>query len=454
MPPENQNAKNQTNQSQPYYFLNDPAYNSPDQSSSGQKKRIFFAGLIAAGVLLFGGILAYMGIYAANRPSELWNQALNNTAQGYDNLVTYAKENKTLANKGEISGGYSYETDSFSIEGKYTGFYADNRARINLEGNSSGDNLTSEFIAENNNGSDVPDVYLRAKGLRALRDIPTLETDSDSLRALEDQWYLLDSSTISQLRERRASNGPSIQAIPNNDQIIQIAETVGSINRQYVFTSDPSRAILIRSQNLGEEELDGRQVYRFKATYNIENLEAYLNSLAEELQKTKFKEIYGETGFEKMLLNLESFTGEEQVDVWVDMNTDLIYKIHSADQAFPEAYIDITLAQNGETGYEFVWDKTNADEGTDNHFRMKLTIDPVMQTLGYEIDSAGDSDIAPVKTTFNGKVVPTEENIKIDIPSGVVPLADKIEQLSAGGYEGIDAVEALFSGSLIIDSLE
>ncbi len=74
---------------------------------------------------------------------------------------------------------------------------------------------------------------------------------------MNDQWYFVDHTLFDQIAKMSEESEGEIAA-PSKEDIDAIVVAFGQVNREYIFTDDPGKAVLVRKQDVGREKLNDR----------------------------------------------------------------------------------------------------------------------------------------------------------------------------------------------------
>ena len=272
---------------------------------------------------------AYFGYYLPNKPENIWNTALSRTAKGYDKLAEYIskeRDTKGVAIKGSFKFGGDFAADG-SFEGKSNDDNGEFSGSISATGLKV--NLDVKTIKSPGNS---PDIYFRLNGLEGLGDLlgggdPTV---TSALNTLNNQWYFIDHTLFDQF-----APGSNTSTQITSEDVSSIITAVGNATKEFIFTSDPKKAVFVVKQNVGKEKQDGRGVYHYKVSFKKENLANFVDGLCSDLAASKLNKFFNgdQASVEDVLdchglrVAADNVNDAKEADVWVDLKTKLISKI-------------------------------------------------------------------------------------------------------------------------------
>lgn len=359
--------------------------------ASGKKRKLFVGGLVAALLLMGAGAGAYYGVVVPNQPENVWKTALNRTADGYDKLVVSATEDKKI--KGyDIAGNYKLE-GSFATDGTIEGYTNGNDLVLKADVGAVTTRINAEVRTIKTPNSLNPDIYVKATGLKGLGDIAG---PGSSLESLENQWYVIDHTLLDNLQSGVVEGAKPTDSLTRDD-IKQIAQAVGEVNKEYLLTTDANKAVLKVVKNVGKEQQDGRSVYHYEVGLDKAHTKAYLTALTDRLQKTPLtKMLEGKTikeaiNLDSILDQVEKYKESDTADVYVDMDTKLIRTIRLTDRENDKNYLDLGLHYTGGDQLPFV--------------------------IALHSNEAGQSGELTLKIDTNLKTNVSEMNLKFDQPA-------------------------------------
>lgn len=233
-------------------------------ANQGRRKKFVLVAAILGLVLLIGGggAAAYYGYVLPNRPERIAGQALANTIN--------QEKVQSAAFEGEVSfegGEASQVVSGVSFNGVTSNTGA-------MQANITVNTLVSKISLEART-EDGKTTYLKLSGLNGLDSLlATFAGGAESpeqtqavaslISSINDQWFMIDQSFISQL-------GGETAALTESKLSTEDAQKVTDIYKQHQF--------LTINQRLEDQEIHGVKSFHLKATINKDQLVAFLNEI-------------------------------------------------------------------------------------------------------------------------------------------------------------------------------
>lgn len=401
-----------------------------------KKLSVLTIGLIAAGVLILGSAAAYFGYIVPNRPENIWKSALSNSAKAYDSLVTYGEEQKEIKGA-KIEGNFSATSEGATGDANISGTFYEKQGQGTIDVGFAGSRYTAEIRAIEAENADYPDLYAKVDGLKGLGALLGASGGSASagtfLDSLDGQWVFVDHTAL----EGMFSQIQSTQEEPEvtTEEAIAIAKKVGDVNREHLFSTDESKAVFRVAEQVGKEDFEGRESYKFVVEVNKENLKAYIEALKTELKDTKLPELIGDDydkTFDDMIeeINTSEEVENETAEVWVDMGTKLIRNIRFTDEDNDKNIFDISLLYEGGDVYPLRFKVSEEESNTDA--TVTITLDTAADSVEFAVDMTVENSV-----DFSGsfKVTPHNEPVDVQKPEG----AKSINELFGSFYSSSSA---------------
>jgi hypothetical protein len=393
---------------------------APMQKSRWPKKRL---ALLAVGlVVLLGGSASayYFGVVVPNNPENLWQTALDRTAKGYDELVKYADTNKDA--KGvHVSGDYKVE-GSYTTDGTFDVQTYEKNGLVKFDVGVVGSrvNVEGRFIAAAN--SDNPDIYVKATGIKGLGSM--LGEFAPLAQQYDDQWIFVDHTLLDNLESTALKQAGDKNAAPattlTGDDVTKIAQAVGEINKEYIFTTDSNKAVLTVVKQVGKEQKDGRSVYHYETGIHKQHAKDYVNALVDRLQNTPAtkltngQKIRDAVDVDSMLKSIDNYKDSDTAHVYVDMKTKLIgiVRIDTGDKK--QDYIEVSQNYQGGDVVPFKLALSNNENDGATTMVMGLNINKKSNTADGNLAVEGPGEKGE-KTKANMKFTVSPNNKALDV---------------------------------------
>ncbi len=418
-----------------------------------KKKPLALIVALVVMLLLGGSAAAYFGYIVPNQPENIWSKALSNTAAGYDGLSEFAHEQ--VGAKGiDLTGTIAVSTPEASGDGNITLKTYEKQGQGSLDVGFLGSRYEVEFLGITKENAKTPDLYIKASGLSGLAELSgSTEEYGPIVDAVENQWIVVDHSlldtALSSIEQESADS-----SIPNlsSEDLKQITEKISDANRKYLFASDENGVFEV-AEEVGKEDFEGRNSFKFKVKANQENFAKYLEDLKAGLADTKVKELAGDNydeSFDDAIKDVrEAEATDETVEVWVDMQTKTIRNIRSTTD--DGETIDISMLYEGGSVYPFELSTTDGSLAMNIGLSLDTDQDTAVISFNYE-----DKDEA-MKVESKFTVKSQNEPLNVEAPSDAKSVNELMGFLLGGGssstglYDSTDVDDG--SSSLLSDSL-
>lgn len=383
-------------------------------------------------VVLMGSASAYYFGYYANA-SLIYSQALHNTGNGYDQLITYSDDQSKLNYKGTVgNGSYTLGVGDFATDGQLAfrsdGANSDTTMNINF-----GKGRFGLELRTIKSTTVTPAIYFKASGLSTLSSL--IGASGAQFNSLDNQWIAVDPSLLNSLKQ-----GNSKLSQPTHDQVLDELRAFGKVNDEYVFTTDKSKAITTVVKKFGIENVGGHKTYHYRVALNKANVKQYITAQRNALRASKLNawiqqnnyENYVDLIYDSMEQTAGNITPSDTFDVWADMHTRIIYKVRFSDAANPsDDYVDLGLDYKGGSDYPFfvdIYSKSggNVDSGS---FVTDLNTQTHATTLKLNFKGTG-ADTSNLNGSF--VIKPTNSIAPISVPTGAQPLSQVLNNLGLG----------------------
>lgn len=332
--------------------------------------------IIIAFVLLFSiGVAAYVGVTLPNNPENLWNKALSNSAKSLDKLAEYRESQKSVKGA-KFNGDFKLNSQSVVADGSFEGKTYEGNSEMRVDVGAIGARVSAEILAIKPESTKSPNIYFKVDGLGGLASVlgqgsPEVQPLIESINS---QWYVIDHTLIDQMT---ATAGAELGTI-TPEEAKKLTDTLVATTNEYVFSTEPEKAVLSISEEIGKETLNDRKVYHYKVNMNKENLVKYLETLKSRIKELNIKSLENsDKTFDGVIKSVQdSQAVTVPADVWVDMSTKLIRKIKLTNKDSQNQYLEVSLNYDGK-GKEFPLEfKVMSDEnGTKSNIKLNVILD-------------------------------------------------------------------------------
>lgn len=409
------------------------------------RKRLYaIAGAATVLVLATGGYV--LGYYLPNKPSNVYKTALTNTADGYDQLVSYAG-NEQVAKKfqnTEFEGAYKVEGAGLSTDGTFSGHSDKANATFSGDLGLGTTRVKLDTIVKDVPNSESPDAYLKVSGIKGLGSqagVPALDT-------LDNQWVSVDHTFFDNLTQQ-AQQAQGLQSSgsmtpPSQKDVVAAAKAVGEQSRKYLFNTDKATAVFKMDSFVGKETVDGKQTNHYKVTANKDHLKTYLKELGKALDKTKLgdwaKKTYNRPlseviDTEGMAKSADGIKSGDTFDLWVNTKTKLVHKVRFSDTKDPKSnYIELGLNSNGGAEKPLFLNFRSNQDGQKLTGTMVLTLNASNNKVKFNVDVDSDQSGSTTKFNFNVAAQPASGKVDTAVPSNAISLSEALNRIGLGGY--------------------
>lgn len=396
------------------------------------KKSFVVAGVIAALVIL-GGVAAALYVTGVNNPEKLWKTALSNTSKGYDRLVTYSNEQQSKNSGGALKGTYNISANNVTADGTIDSKFDAKNSSTKVDLGVSGTRFSAEILTTIPENAKNPDLYVKVSGVKGLDTLfgssaPGLGA---ALSSFDNQWLFVDHTIFDQAEQTQGESTGLAQL--SDEDVKVVAETFGRVNNEYIFTDNSSKAVLTVKQNVGKEKRDSRDVYHYKVGYNKANLKAYVTTMKDEINKTKFKGLLAtEKEFNDLIASVDKLDENGQADVWVDTKTKLIRTVRFSDSKNQGNFFEVGLSYNGGDDYPFVLAAESKEQTSEGRAELKATLNTKSNTITFDGTIDGKENGQPIKAGLKTTLTQSNEAVNFDKPDNTKSLLEVYSQLLGG----------------------
>ncbi|MCA9348066.1 hypothetical protein KC867_01505 [Candidatus Saccharibacteria bacterium] len=260
-------------------------FNANTHKHSVKKTLIIPAVMIAVLLLGIGGYV--FGLYLPNKPNNVWSTGLKRTGKQLDAIVEKLSDPeamKTLTkNKLAISGKYTSDggTISGNLESKYDKTNTD--STLKLEASSSyldqDIDITIDLKTQIVENAIWPNTYFRLNGF----DSFGLESYGVDTQLFNNKWISIEQDDYKDLLGQTLNSDEQAEENITQDEIMTLVADISSVNNEYIFTDDTSKAVIVADKFVGTEESEGITANRYEASINQANTVLYCKALTEKL---------------------------------------------------------------------------------------------------------------------------------------------------------------------------
>jgi hypothetical protein len=414
-----------------------PTPMAPLPTTKPRKKKLILAiSTVAAVLLLAGG--AVFGWYIPNKPENVFKTGLDHTGQAIDGLIQEATKQEKLqalatsqltgsfkanyGSNGKFSGtinSWQSATDSDSgIEVAYTG--ADKIERkVNLK-----------VLTEVAKGNQYPDVFFQVTGLQALGADALVPGIGD----YEGKWIYLSNSYIKSIADKTDSKS-SKESVTSAD-VAALTRDLSATTRDYVFTADTEKGILVNQKFVGKEKVDGIKTNHYVVAINKENMKKYCQVLGDTVAKSAaFKKLIADEGDRVQRMDefvnsckdsTDNLDKKDTFDIWVGGKYRTIQRARFVDENDSKIYTDIGQHYEGGDVFELYSTYHDGTAKTDGTFTVKTNVKSSVTTGKLTMTSKSEDN--PWDVTADFELKPHSGKATITKPKKYIDFQDLIKQ--------------------------
>jgi hypothetical protein len=413
-----------------------------DVKPKRNRKKLSALLLLAVLVLGGGGASAYYVGYYDNS-SLLYGQALSNTGKAYTKLISYIGGQAATNYKGTTgSGTYKIVDSGTDINGTLNfatnGGDSDTKVGVNLGVADVGADIRT---IQTSDQSD-PDIYFKLNGISGLGSLLGASTqDAQSIDQLNNKWIMVDQSLLTSLQTEATgqAKASSMMDLTQADLFSEL-NAFGSVNQQYVFSTNKSTAVTTIVKKYGTQTINGHKLYHYEVGFNKANVKKYIAAQQTALLASKFgtwikDEDYTSTvtsAYQSLESAADQITSKDTIQLWADMNTRIIYQVRVSDPSnSAESYVDLGLNYKSSGSYPFFVDLHDDENSSVTDFEFLATLNTKENSVDVGIN-AKQSGSSGFSVTGNFTFKPTTSPETIAVPQGAEQLSQVLDQLGYG----------------------
>jgi hypothetical protein len=444
-------------------------FGSIDTPPSGKKGKLKLLIVALVVILVLAGAYAF-AFYLPNRPANVYKASIENSGKAVDKLVSYAEEQDTSKYKSYAFDGDLKVGGSTSFDVGLNGDADKNNVNMQISADIAGEKPVINIRGTKAKGNAMPDVYLQVKGIKSLLD----SYGASSLDNLDGQWIVVDHTLVNKLvaqqNKAAAQSGEEVylnfldkKTLPTIDQVNDAISKAQEVNKQYIFTTNPSKAVLTNEKFIGKETKNGRKEYHYKVGYDKVHLQAYVQALADAVNSSQLNDWAKKVNNgEDLIKSSDVKSAQDQIksaksgynfDLWADAKTKLVSQLQFTDPS--DSSSKITIAQNytGGSVYPFQLDFSGKDSPSGKPMNVSIGLKMNTDTHKYTVSLTGqypsqdEGGVSNLSANFS--ITPGNNPVKVTVPSGAKPVMDVLGQLGLGSSPPTSATPKLPQQSLI-----
>jgi len=297
-------------------------------------------------------------------------------------------------------------------------------------------------------GSMYPDVWLQLTGLKS----SGLSDFAPGLADYEGKWISVSSDYLKSFGTNYGvTGGDNTKDHVTAADVAEIARASATVTQQYLFSTDPSKAVITQKSYVGKERMDGLNTYHYKVGVNTNHATAYCVALSNAVLSTSAaKKLSGES--DKQIAKnkqaaekdcpktiADNVKSSDTFDMWVDGKYKLIHKIRIYDKDDRKRYADVGQTYFGGNKLSLFTNFHDDKNKADGTFTLDIDV-KAARTSGRLTVNRGDKHF-PYDVTVKLSAQASSKPVSITPPSGAVPIQDILKKMgfdsdSISGFGG------------------
>lgn len=413
------------------------------QDKSPKKKRLLIGGILAAVILLgLGGVFAF---YLPNKPENVWSAGLNRSGQTVDKLVVAATEEQKLAKveNSEFSGTAEANIDGETYKGSFNSRYDANQSNNSFSYKADGqsEDFNVKLLTDLAENQDYPDIYFQIAGLRSLG----VDQYMPGAEKYDGKWISVSSAYLKSVvpTEKEAETDKNPQF--TSQDAAELSRIVSRTTQEYVFTSEPDKAVLVRKSFVGTEAIENNiSANHYIVGIHKENAKKYCRALIDSfmsaeaykhipevnpatIDKDKQEAIKScEEGVDKDIDDKDEF------DMWIDKKRKLISKVRFTNTEEKGDYVEVGQTYtDGDVVPLFM--KMHSDKDKyDGTITLEADMKNSITKGSLNFETTGDQK-GSFKASFEFK--PIDGDVTIEKPADAIPIEEVMKAFGVDPQE-------------------
>lgn len=313
--------------------------------ASSKRKKVMIAGGSGVGVAL-ALVLFVFGFYVPNKPENVWRTGMDRTGDQMTAMITKLEDPKALAQleKSKITAQGSIDLDgqkaTLSLDTKADDTKSDSTAQLNATISGMPEiAITAALKTQLPDNALLPNLYFKVSGIGELG----LDGFIPGISAYENKWIAVEQDFLKQFESTLSSQTTASAQPMTQADIVSIAKDVNAVSQEYIFTSDPEKAVIQLDEFIATEESEGIKANHYKAKLDTDNLAEYCTALGDTLLKNeavKDNDLLG--GIDAAEIKRQCDTAGDDLatnkfDLWMDKKHKLFHKVRFSEDLDAQA---------------------------------------------------------------------------------------------------------------------
>jgi len=427
-----------------------PAAVQPKKASRARKpgvpKKLI---LIVVLFFIIGGIGAVVVSSLRKSPEQLWASALSNTATGLERFTAIDTSDRTTVS---LDGSFAL-TSPLAVDGSSSGLFdgQTNSGQLKFDIGTSGVRVNAEVLLTPSAGQS-PDVYFKVSGLEGAASLLSTLQGEDLINAasllgqVNDQWYFVDHTILDQaLLELGADTSTTTRTL-TEAETQEVTNNLLRVMRDRLFSSGSDGSVFSIMEEIGKEDFEGINSYKFKAGVNKENLKAFLVALKDSVKGTAYETLLLESqpnnatieealSIDQALEVIDGYDLESAyADVWVEANGGFVrnIRLYPVAEQKDTNYLDLLLNYEGGDVFPFLIRATIEDAGQKSVISAGMNVNARNGNIGLTLDFTLDSPGQPA-VSGNAKldITNVSESYTAQVPDDAKSYLELVEAFNA-----------------------
>ena len=329
------------------------------------KRKIFWILFLVISLLVGAAIAAYIFLWhIPNLPQNVWNTGLSRTGKQVDALITTISDPANIETlqkneitvQGELKTGA--ETYTINVNSAYDPQNSNSTFKASGSGGEENFAITADIKTQLEANALFPNIYIRYSGVSSLG----LDAFLPGVASLENTWIAIEDDVLAELLPTETASSTENLT---NDEVVNIIKDAQVVVNEYIFTEDPTKAVLMMKQFIKTEKSKGITANQYEATINKTNAKAFCEALVEKLgSNPTIKRLSGlnDADYGAQAIKAKESCTEiaadiddtEVYNIWMDKKYKLFHKIRFIDDfAEQNAFAQERKAQCLENAVDF-----------------------------------------------------------------------------------------------------
>jgi hypothetical protein len=419
------------------------SYNVTDSGlhsiTGGGKKKFFLAGGVAVAVLLLSGGWVF-GMYLPSKPENVWKTGLDRTGKAVDSIVQNATDLKKLdlLKTSELSGDLTVKSDSLNMNGDFTAKLDDTNSNSSLnltlkqQGGASDLKLSAKVLTQLDKSAQYPNTYFQINGITALG----LDAFVPKISTYDGKWIEVNGDYLKKSIGQSGGSADNPKNQITSKDVAEAVRVVSAATKDYVLTSDASKAVLLNKGFVAKETVDGLKAYHYTATLDKTHAKAYCQALGTNVATTNvFKKLVDEkdrnTQKDSLIKSCQDSADKikstDTFDLWIDSHYKLIHKVRVYNSTGNKTYADFGQNYKGDDNLNLFLKVHNPTQKMDFNLT-STTNSKTFASSGTLSFTSGDKTNA-LSVKANYKVKSAGGSAQVTKPTVTIKIEDLLQQL-------------------------